>query len=81
LGIPLCLAWLALLSRPLFLPGADPAIMTARLFGVFAIVAAFAVNVWEEFPVNLVLALFITQAFSSRSEKSLAEAEPSVAPL
>jgi hypothetical protein len=31
--------------------------------------------------VNLVLALFLAQAFSSRSKESLAEAEPSVAPL
>jgi hypothetical protein len=79
-GIPLCLAWLLVLGRPLFLPGSDPPIMTARLFGVFALVSAFAVNIWEEFPVNLILAVFVAQAFAVRpAPDSVVVAEPDTA--
>jgi hypothetical protein len=63
LGIPLALTWIYVLGRPLFFSRAGPAELTGALFGVFAIISALAVNIWEEFPVNLVLALFIAQAY------------------
>jgi hypothetical protein len=76
LGIPLALIWLYVLGRPVFFSRAGPAELTGALFGVFAIISALAVNIWEEFPVNLVIALFIAQAYGPAPPTELPERSP-----
>lgn len=51
--------------------------VSAQLVGMFSLTAAFAINVWEEYPVNLLLALVIAVAWTAR-ESSAAD-DPSAA--
>jgi hypothetical protein len=79
LGLPLALVWIYVLGRPLFFSRAGPAELTGALFGVFAIISALAVNIWEEFPVNLVVALFVAQAYGPAARDPLPERPPDLA--
>lgn len=45
-------------------------LLTTRLWGVFLVTAAVAVEVWEMFPVDLVAGLVFAQAFAHRSASS-----------
>jgi hypothetical protein len=64
LGLALCAAWLGLLLWPLTRERRSPAAITACLVGVFLVVAAAAVNVWEEAPTDLLAALLFAQVYS-----------------
>lgn len=65
-GTLLCGAWLALLLRPLVRPlPATPLVLTARFWGLFAAAAAAFANLWEEAPVDFVLALVLAQLVGS----------------
>ncbi len=66
-GVLLCGAWLAVLLKPFrAAPGDASRALAARLIGVFLVVAALAVNIWEEAPVDLIAALVIAQTFAIR---------------
>jgi hypothetical protein len=74
-GSILCAVWLVILLRPLATRVADDCLLVGmQLIGVFFVVAALAVNVWEEFPVNFVLAIVLAQAAVRRSEIQAAAA-------
>jgi len=67
-GTVLCWAWAVLLLRPLLLPGRSSPLVAARLWGVFLVVAACAVSVWEEFPTDLLTAIVLGQGFAASAE-------------
>ncbi len=62
-GVLICLAWLALLGAVAFSRTATgPAGASAQLVAAFSVIAAVSVNIWEEFPSNLLLALVVGMA-------------------
>src|SRR5207244_3015504 len=70
LGVLICGLWVAFLLGPMFRAvGPSSLVLAARLVGVFVLVAALAVNVWEESPTDLVAALVISQAVAFRETR------------
>jgi hypothetical protein len=65
LGVGLCALWLWVLLRPLAgrLRNDAPA-LSARLVGVFLVVGAVAVNIWEEAPIDFYAAAIFAIALS-----------------
>jgi hypothetical protein len=63
LGLAICGAWVALLLWPLFARKKSAAVTSAALVGVFLIVGAAAVNIWEEAPTDLLAALVFAHAY------------------
>jgi hypothetical protein len=76
IGGVLVLAWLAFLLAPLAASASpDAPSIAAELVGVFAVVAGIGVNAWEEFPLNLLIA--ISLALRVTSKVVVAEAQSS----
>lgn len=61
-GVALCALWATLLLWPTILPRKGVATTAAALVGVFLVVAAVAVNVWEEAPVDFLVAVVFALA-------------------
>jgi hypothetical protein len=67
LGSVLCALWAAALLWPMVASFAPRSLLlTARLWGVFLIVAAFTQDIWEKVPVDLVAALVLGLAAGLR---------------
>jgi O-antigen ligase len=64
-GVGLCLVWIGVLLSPMFARARGPALVAARLTGVFLLVGAVAVDIWEEAPTDLVAAVFFALAVAS----------------
>lgn len=65
-GAILSVAWVGLLLAPWRMRVDASATVAARLTGVFVVVAALGVNVWEEFPTDLAAGLILAAAFGCR---------------
>jgi hypothetical protein len=74
LGVVLCVVWALVLLRPALERGRDDdaLVVTMRLWGLFVVVAALVVNIWEEFPVDFLVALGFAFLYGSKR----ARAEP-----
>jgi hypothetical protein len=68
LGLLICVGWLAVLIRPMLVAKREPAAVTAALLGIFLIVGAFAVNIWEEAPTDVLTAVVLALGFAAARE-------------
>ena len=64
IGVVVCAVWLVVLLRPIWVPKTNPVAISAVLVGVFLVVAALAVNIWEEAPIDLLAAIVLAVAYS-----------------
>jgi hypothetical protein len=74
LGVVFAAAWIAALLWPWFARRRGPATIAASLVGVFLVVAAVAVSVWEESPTDLLAAVVFAAAFSEQSRAAATRA-------
>jgi hypothetical protein len=67
LGAALGLLWALLLLRPTIAArdDDDSLVVTMRLWGLFLVVAALVVNIWEEFPVDFIVAIALALLYGS----------------
>ncbi len=65
LGLGLCAAWLGVLLWPTVRRQRGSPGLAAALVGVFLVVSAAAVNIWEEAPTDLLAALVFAIAFAA----------------
>ena len=65
LGIVIAALWVLTMLRPFAFPSRTPAGVAGELVGVFAVVAAVGVNVWEEFPVNFIVAASLAMSLAA----------------
>ena len=67
LGFVLCAAWAFLPVRPTILAREDDdaLVVAMRLWGLFLVVAALVVNIWEEFPVDFLVAVGFALLYGS----------------
>ncbi len=66
LGALLCFAFIGVLLRPLRGAGeSSPLELAMRFWGVFLVVGALAVNIWEEFPTDLIAAIGFAQLYAA----------------
>lgn len=63
LGGLVCALFVVILLWPVVRGFDGSLLMTARLWGVFVVIAAAGWNIWEEFPTDLLVALVFGQAF------------------
>jgi hypothetical protein len=65
-GLLICFAWVGFLGWvALRREVTSAAGMAAQLVAGFAVISAVSVNIWEEFPINLLIALVVGLAFGS----------------
>jgi O-antigen ligase len=57
LGAALCLVWFAVLLRPVLAVRRNSAVTAASLVGVFLVVGASTVSLWEESPTDFLAAI------------------------
>ncbi|MEX2155166.1 MAG: hypothetical protein WD825_17605 [Gemmatimonadaceae bacterium] len=65
-GVALAVVWVAVLLAPMLSDRRDLAATAAALVGVFAAVSSLGVNVWEEFPVGLIIGAVMGVYFASK---------------
>jgi hypothetical protein len=74
IGVVLCGLWLAVLAVPTLKRKERSSMTAAALVGIFLIVAAATVNVWEEAPTDLLAALVFGIAFAEERRRRVARA-------
>jgi hypothetical protein len=80
-GTAIIVIWaIVLLGRAVVTSSRSPMVAAGQLLAIFAAVGAMGVNIWEEHPMNLFLAITMGAAASAAGRERVARAEPATRP-